>query len=253
MTYTVKGLAKISGVSVRTLHWYDKAGLLKPAFHGENGYRYYEEAQLLCLQQILFFKELGFTLREIASLLLQNDFDNIKALYAHRKILEEDVTRKNDLMETIDKTIQHLKGKQAINDKELYDGFDRERQKEYEYYLVQYHGTIAEDLLAKSKKPVAKWDKEEWDPVKVEGDSIYKSLCDAICRGSSPESLDVQKIIQRHYVVQGRFFDLTKEVYLELANLYSEHPDFKKFFDPYHPMMVQFIGEAIKFYAHKNL
>ena len=77
MAYTVKELAKISGISVRTLHWYDEIGLLKPAYHGANSYRYYEEAQLLLLQQILFFRELEFNLNDIQKLLSQNDFDNI--------------------------------------------------------------------------------------------------------------------------------------------------------------------------------
>ena len=69
MAYTVKELAQISGVSIRTLHWYDEVGLLNPAYHGSNGYRYYEEEQLLILQQILFFRELGFELKQIRKVL----------------------------------------------------------------------------------------------------------------------------------------------------------------------------------------
>ena len=129
MAYTVKELAKISGVSVRTLHWYDEIGLLKPFSKGANNYRYYEEQQLLRLQQILFFKELGFALNDIQRLLSQNDFDNIRALNAHRKILEDEIVRKNDLITTIDKTIQHLRGKQAMKDEELYYGFDKKLPK----------------------------------------------------------------------------------------------------------------------------
>src|SRR4029079_12926184 len=124
MAYTVKELAKISRVSVRTLHWYDEIGLLKPAYHGANHYRYYEETQLLLLQQILFFRELGFNLNDIQKLLKQNDFDNVNALYAHREILEKDIARKNSLIATIDKTIQHLRGKQTMSNEELYHGFD---------------------------------------------------------------------------------------------------------------------------------
>lgn len=124
MAYTVKELGKISGVSVRTLHYYDKIGLLKPFSKGVNNYRYYEEQQLLRLQQILFFKELGFALNDIQKLLLRNDFDNIKALKAHRKILEDEILRKNDLIATIDKTIQHLRGENTMKDEELYCGFN---------------------------------------------------------------------------------------------------------------------------------
>jgi DNA-binding transcriptional MerR regulator len=130
VAYTVKGLAKISGVSVRTLHWYDEIGLLKPACYGANGYRYYEEGQLLRLQQILFFKELGFNLNDIQKMISQSDFSNIEALRGHRKVLEKDIARKSGLIDTVDKTIQYLKGKQVMKNEELYYGFDQSKQKE---------------------------------------------------------------------------------------------------------------------------
>jgi DNA-binding transcriptional MerR regulator len=253
MGYTVKELAKISGVSVRTLHWYDEIGLLKPFSKGANNYRYYEEQQLLRLQQILFFKELEFSLNDIQKLLSQNDFDNIKALNAHRKILEDQIDRKNHLITTIDKTIQHLRGKQVMKDEELYYGFDSNRQEEYKQYLVEEYGTKAEDLLKQSHRRTSKWGKDEWDDVKNTGDQIHKELTSAINANLAPESDEVQKIIQRHYDVQNRFYDLTKEVYIGLADLYAQHPDFKKFFVAYHPEMIEFIGKAMRYYADKNL
>ena len=87
MAYTVKKLSEISGVTVRTLHFYEEVGLLKPAYYGSNGYRYYEEKELLQLQQILFFKELGLTLKQIRKVLGESDFDQIAALHSHRKAL----------------------------------------------------------------------------------------------------------------------------------------------------------------------
>ncbi len=253
MAHTVKKLAKISGVSVRTLHWYDEIGLLKPAYIGANGYRYYEEEQMLTLQQILFFRELGFNLNDIQKLLSQNNFDNIKALYEHRKILEKDIDRKNNLILTIDKTIEHLRENQVMNQEELYYGFDSEKQKEYEQYIIKSHGSEAEALLEESKKRTAKWNKVEWDEVKTLGDEIHKALAKAIEQGLKPESEEVQALIHRHYQLQGRFFTITSEVYIGLSELYAQHPDFKKFFDVYHPKMIEFIGKAIKFYAKKNL
>lgn len=253
MKYSVKQLANLSGVSVRTLHWYDKTGLLKPSFYGANGYRYYEEKQLMLLQQILFFRELGFSLNDIKKLLLKDDFDQMRALYAHKRVLKEDIDRKQTLITTVEKTILRLKGKQIMSDKELYYGFDSERQKEYEQYLVEYKGMAAEDLLIESKKRTAKWEKDEWDIIKTEGDTIHKALALAIDKGISPESDEVQAIIQRHHQMINRFYDATKEVYIGLTHLYAEHSDFKKFFDVYHPKMIEFIGQAMRFYAHKNL
>src|ERR1041384_1006625 len=115
MAYTVKKLAAISGVSVRTLHFYDEVGLLNPAYHGANGYRYYEEPQLLALQQILFYRELGFELKQIKRILGRADFEIIDALRSHRKILQKNLTGTRRLIETIDKTINHLKGKKKMN------------------------------------------------------------------------------------------------------------------------------------------
>src|SRR6478672_9315998 len=110
MAYTVKQLASMSGVSVRTLHFYDEAGLLKPAYHGANGYRFYEEAQLLKLQQILFYRELGFELKQIERILGRADFEKAHALKSHRTVLENNLARTRSLIETIDKTVEHLKG-----------------------------------------------------------------------------------------------------------------------------------------------
>jgi DNA-binding transcriptional MerR regulator len=253
MRYTVKQLAKISGVSVRTLHWYDSIGLLKPAYIGANNYRYYEGEELLLLQQILFFRELGLPLNDIQKLLAQNDFDKLQALKAHKVVLEQQINRKNQLIDTIDKTILRLEGEQAMTDTELYYGFDSAKQKEYEQYLVEYKGLKAEKLLMESKRRTAKWNQDQWDNVKQEGDAIHKALAELIDKNFSPESFEVQQITHRHYQMIERFYHPTKEVYIGLTELYQEHPDFRKFFEVYHPQMVEFIGHAMRFYAEKNL
>ena len=131
--------------------------------------------------------------------------------------------------------------------------FDSARQKEYEQYIVEYQGLASEDLLIESKRRTAKWDKDEWDVVKNQGDAIHKALAQAIDKGLSPESNEVQAIIEHHHQMVNRFYDATQELYIGLTQLYSEHPDFKKFFDVYHPKMIEFIGKAMIFYAHKNL
>ena len=123
MGYTVKQVAKMSGVSVRTLHFYDETGLLNPARHGANGYRFYEEQQLLILQQILFYRELGFELKQIKSILSRPDFEKVAALESHRKVLGKNLSRTRTLIETIDKTIKHLKGTEKMSSEEMFLGF----------------------------------------------------------------------------------------------------------------------------------
>src|SRR6187401_2666405 len=100
MAYTVKKLAGMSGVSVRTLHFYDEIGLLKPAFVGANGYRFYEEEQLLMLQQILFYRELEFELKDIQRILATGRFNKLKALKQHRELLLEKQARTTQLIQT---------------------------------------------------------------------------------------------------------------------------------------------------------
>src|SRR6266542_1744768 len=123
MAYTVKQVAAMSGVSVRTLHFYDETGLLKPAYYGTNGYRFYEEPQLLALQQILFYRELGFELKQIKRILGRADFEKVAALQSHREVLQKNLTRTRTLIETIDKTLEHLKGTRKMDSEEMFVGF----------------------------------------------------------------------------------------------------------------------------------
>jgi DNA-binding transcriptional MerR regulator len=123
MAYTVKQVAAMSGVSVRTLHFYDEIALLKPACTKANGYRIYEEPQLLLLQQILFYRELGFELKRIKDMLRRAKFEKVAALKSHRQVLEKNVIRTRTLIETIDKTINHLKGSKKMKNEELFIGF----------------------------------------------------------------------------------------------------------------------------------
>src|ERR1700752_3762020 len=123
MAYTVKQVAAMSGVTVRTLHFYDEMALLKPAYTKANGYRVYEEPQLLMLQQILFYRELGFELKRINEILSQRKFEKIAALRSHRRVLEKNVTRTRTLIETIDKTVAHLKGTKKMKNEEMFLGF----------------------------------------------------------------------------------------------------------------------------------
>src|SRR3981189_3367262 len=109
-SYTVSQVARLSGVSVRTLHHYDEIGLLKPASVGANGYRYYGREELLRLQQILFHRELGFSLEEIGRTLDAKGFDKVAALKAHRQKLEAATRRYRRLMRTIDETLAALEG-----------------------------------------------------------------------------------------------------------------------------------------------
>jgi DNA-binding transcriptional MerR regulator len=123
MPYTVNKLAKLSGISIRTLRFYDAIGLLKPAYYGDNNYRYYEEEQIMLLQQILFYRELNFSLNDIRRIISSDDFNKMDALISHKQILAQSLDRTKQLIKTIDQTIAHLRGKITMRDEELFVGF----------------------------------------------------------------------------------------------------------------------------------
>lgn len=130
--YTVKQLSDLAGVTVRTLHYYDEIGLLKPSSLGKNGYRYYSDEALLQLQQILFFRETELGLHLIKIIIQKPDFDKVTALQAHRQALQEKIDRLKTLIGTVDTTIMYLMGEVNMNKNKLFGGFDQAKQKQYE-------------------------------------------------------------------------------------------------------------------------
>jgi DNA-binding transcriptional MerR regulator len=253
MSYTVNQLAKLSGVSVRTLRFYDEINLLKPAYHGANGYRYYEEEQLLLLQQILFFRELEFELKQIKKILGRGDFDKIAALKSHRKTLQKNADRMKRLLKTIDKTIDHLTGEKIMNAQDMYYGFSKQQQEEYEKYLVNRIEGQAQDLIAESKHNTQSWKKSDWEKMKKESNELYQAFAKAIDQKLKVTSPVVQELVLTHFQIIKKFYKPTKEVYVGLGQLYVEHPDFQKFFDAYHPELAHFLAQAMQVFAEREL
>jgi len=254
MAYTVKKLAKLSGVSVRTLHWYDEVGLLKPAYYGANGYRHYEEEQLLILQQILFFKELGFELQKIQEILGRSDFDKIAALSSHRHLLLKGMDRTRKLIETIDKTINHLKGVKQMKAEEIYEGISKEKQQEYLAYMKN---RVGEDhpSFAEAEENVKKMTKEDQEEIRQEGQDITMDLMELMVEGFATTSPEVQRVIERHYAWIKRFWTPDRQAYIYLGKLYLgfEWKNFFGKFDPNHPRLAKFQAEGMKVFAEANL
>jgi MerR family transcriptional regulator, thiopeptide resistance regulator len=247
--YIVKELAKLSGVSVRTLHFYDEIGLLKPARYGENGYRYYEREQLLLLQQILFFRELGFQLNDIQRVLGSDNFDKVSALKSHRKVLEQNAERAHELIRTIDKTIASLQGGKSMKPQEMYLGFDKAKQVEYEQYWLKKGGDCAKKLVAESKKNTKNWKTADYESAKNEFDRLDEALTEELKKKKSAGSRDVQDIVRRHFALIQRFYQPTREAYSGLGQMYADHPDFRKSYDAFHPNLAEFWAEAMKVFA----
>jgi DNA-binding transcriptional MerR regulator len=252
MAYTVKKLAALSGVSVRTLHFYDEVGLLKPAYVGANGYRFYEEPQLLTLQQILFYRELGFELKQIKRTLGRSDFDKIAALESHRKVLRKNLARTRKLIVTIDKTIEHLKGKKKMKSQEIFAGFDHEQQAKHEQYLIDRYGEGMKEGIEQTKQKVKNWTKAKWEKSGAEFVGICKDLVAVMDRGLPSESREAQEVVRRHHKWLQQFWTPNRESYAGHSQLIVDS-DLRRAYETYHPQLPEFVGAAIKVFAEREL
>jgi DNA-binding transcriptional MerR regulator len=253
-TYTVKQLARLSGVSVRTLHHYDEIGLLRPAFVGENRYRYYGREELLRLQDILFHRELGVPLQDISRMLELRGSDRVAILREHREWLAQRVERSRQLLATIDRTIAELNGDGTMDDKELYKGFAPEKQAEYEDWLVDRFGGDMRQRINDSKAKVAALGPAGMAERVAEGEAASVALAEAFKAGAAPEDPRNDPLLARHHAWIGAMWEKAcpPEAYAGLADLYLEHPDFRANFDRNGAGFTEWLTAAMKAYAARQ-
>ncbi|KAA3643483.1 MAG: MerR family transcriptional regulator [Chloroflexi bacterium] len=243
MTYAVKQLAELAGVSVRTLHYYDEIGLLEPSSYGGNGYRQYNEEALFRLQQILFYRELDFSLSDIAKVIEQPDFDVLESLQLHKELLQGEAKRLSTLIQTIDKTIQHMKGKLEMSDAEIFEGFSEEQQ---ELYAQEAARRWNPETVKSSMSRWKSYSKEKKAEILEEGKLIYQDMMGAMDEGIESET--VQATVARWHQHLRNFYEPTPEMLQGLAQMYVDDPAFRAFYEKLHPDMPKFIRDAIVYY-----
>lgn len=253
-TYTVKQLARLSGVSVRTLHHYDAIGLLKPSFLGENRYRYYGREELLRLQDILFHRELGVPLQEIGRLLATEGRDRVAILGRHRAMLAERIESSRQLLQTIDRTIAQLSGEGTMTDKDLYHGFAPERQAEYEAWLVESYGDGMRESIERSKVEAAKMGKDGMAAALAQGEAAEAELAGRFLAGADANTTELDPLFDRHraWVSQMWNHECTREGYAGMADIYLAHPDFRLHFDKRGEGFTDWLTTAMKAYAARG-
>ena len=247
--YTVHLGAEMAGGSVRTLHHYDHIGLLKPAARTAAGYRLYQEGDLLRLQQILLFKELDVPLETVRSILDDPGFDPVEALEAHRRTLEGQAARLAHLLQTIDKTIQRIKGHtMAMTDEELYEGLPKEQSERWRREARELYGA---DVVEDSERRARKLSKAEWKALGEEGDAVTRGLAALVER--VPGDPEVQALVARHYAWLEHFWHANADAYRGLGQLYVENDEFRAFYDRYRVGLADFMQAAMNYYADHSL
>lgn len=242
MAMKVKEVADLVGVSVRTLHHYDEIGLLIPDQTTESGYRLYSDDNLELLQQILFFKELGFSLQSIKEIVHSPTFDRQKALQMHHEMLLEKRRRLDQMIDTVEKTIRHYKGEIQMSNQEKFEGFDF-RSNPYEQEARERWGDEAVD---RANQKAAQMTQEDQQRI----NDLYFHL--ASIRHMAPDSEEAQAGITEWYRLLQSFGTYTPEMFRGLGQMYVADERFTQNIDKFGEGLAQFMCDAMGIYADRQ-
>lgn len=246
MKMQINEFAKLTGVSVRTLHYYDEIGLLKPAFVDEqNGYRFYDENSLERMQEILFYRELDFELKSISEILSSPDYDKEKALAEQRKLL---ILKKERLERIIDALDGAEKGKITMK---AFDNSDYETaRKQYETEAKERWG--ATDAYKEHAEKTANYTADKWQEVNDGLMSVLANFAECMQNGNTADSDDAQALVKelQNYITDN-YYTCTNEILAGLGQMYVADERFKNNIDKHAVGTAEFVSKAIKVYCSK--
>lgn len=251
MEYTIAKLARLSGVTARTLRYYDQIGLLCPA-RVSNGYRIYGQREVDTLQQILFYRELGVELKEIAAIVKDPEFDRGQALQEHLSALLEKRNQLDQLIGNVTRTISAMKGETDMKDKEKFEGFKKKmidnNERTYGKEIRQKYGDAAVDA---SNARIKGMSQEKIARAEQLRQRIDEGLAEAFAQGDPAGDL-AQQVCELHrqwlciYWPEGMY---TREAHAGLADMYVEDERFRANYDKIAPGCAQFLRDAIHIYC----
>lgn len=249
--YTVRHLAKLSGVSVRTLHHYDACGLLKPAAVGANRYRYYGEAQLLRLQQILLHRSLGLSLQDIGSLLDADEGSRLDTLRRQRDAVCRMLEHQQHLLQTLDRTINWLEGGPRMKDEDFFAGLKPSQQAAHEDWLVDRFGGWMREAIDASRQHLAAEGHDVLQARMAEIEDLEAQLAARFAVGAGADEPAVGALLARHRAwvagMWGR--PCSPAAYAGLAQVYLAHPDFVARYESRRAGFAAWLAGAMQHYA----
>jgi len=242
MKLQTKEFADLTGVSVRTLHYYDEIGLLPPAFVDKaTGYRFYDESSLLRMQEILFYRELDFSLKSISEILSSPQYDKNSALKEQKHLLTLKKERLEKLISAIDGA---MKGENVMN------AFDNSKFEKYRDEVKEKWGNT--DAYKEHAERTGNYPKEKWNDLASTMDSIMAEFSVCMKNGSTPDSAKAQslvKALQEH--ITGNYYHCTNEILSGLGQMYVSDERFKNNIDKHADGTAAFIRDAISVYCGK--
>ena len=237
----ISEVAKLTGITVRTLHYYDEIGLLKPSEITEAGYRLYSREDLEILQQILFFRELDFPLSQIKEIMNNPNYDKEEALKKQKELLIQQRQR-------IEGLIKLIEGDNNMSFKEFDMNEIEENKKKYAKEVKERWGTSK--AYEESEKKTSSYNKEKWGDINQETSEIFKGFAEL--RNSDPGSEEVQELVRRwQKYITDNFYTCTNEILSGLGLMYVEDERFKENLDKNGEGTAKLMAEAIKIYCSK--
>lgn len=238
-TYSVKEIAKATGVSVRTLHYYDEIDLLVPDRFA-NGYRRYGEAHMLRLQQILLNREMGMRLSDIKAKLDDPTFDYLDALRNQRQFLEQRAANDQKIIRSIDNAIANLCSNEE-NNMNIFDGFNPE---DYEDEVKEKWGSS--NKYDESQKRLKSYGTEQLNQLKEEEHALVKKLASCLQDKHNPDGKTAMDLAEEHRLyIKKWFYPCDVKSHQQLGTLYVEDERFARHYDKHADGLASFLKKAI--------
>lgn len=255
MGYTVNQVAQLAGVTLRTLRYYDKIGLLTPHTRTAAGYRIYSPADVEKLQQILFFRELDFPLARIREILDNPLFDRRGALKMQAGHLEKRAARYLKLSQLARETLKNLEGGNEMAKKDMFAGFDYdqmlEEQKQYEDEVKERWGNT--EAYKESMSKTARYTKEDWERINETQMQNLKDLCDLYNTKTPHDDPRVQAVVDRsRKFISDNFYQCPPDVFSGLGQMYVTDERFTAYYEKFAPGLAAYYNDAIQFYCTKK-
>ena len=242
--YLVGDVARLSHVSVRTLHHYDAIGLLTPRARSPAGYRLYSGADLRRLQQILFYRELGFALEEIAEILADPDAGTDDHLRRQHRLLRERRARDAALLGAIEREMEARKMGMSLTPEEQFEIFGTDKLAEYAEEAEQRWGDT--EAWKQSQRRTAAYTKEDWIAIKAEADASIAGFAEAIRAGEPANGTVAMDLAEAHREHISRwFYDCSYDMHRGLAELYISDPRYIAEYDKIEPGFSGYVHDAM--------
>jgi len=243
MPYRIGEVARMTGVTIRTLHHYDEIGLLAPADRTGSGYRVYDDADLRTLQQILFYRELGFGLEEIARVMGSEGFDRRRALEEQRELIRRRVRRLENMIAAVDAAIDADETGTEMDKHDMFEVFGDFDPTEYEDEVKQRWGGT--DAYRESARRTKRYTKQDWLVIKAEGEPIVAGLADTFRAGTPPDEPEVMDLADAHRLqIDKWFYPCSRQMHAGLGEMYVADPRFTAYWDQFAAGLAAYVRDA---------